>query len=196
MTQSVLFCATMLMLSLVASKAHAQGKTALAREAAEFVMGRFGKEAAKDGLAGLTRRIEALAIKHGDEAAMAVKKVGPRAFRLVEEAGEHGTESVQLMARYGDDAVWIVARKNRMAIFVKYGDPAAEAMMKHGEVAEPLLESAGKSAAGAFQSVTTQNGRRLAMMGQAGDLARIGRTPELLDAVAKYEKPILPSGTR
>ena len=95
------------------------------------------------------------------DAVLAVKKVGPQAFHLIEASGEYGAESVQLMARYGDDAVWIVARKNRLAIFVKYGDTAGEAMMKHGEIAEPLLESAGKSAAGAFQSVSPQNGRRL-----------------------------------
>lgn len=169
----------------------AQGKAALAREAAESVLGRFGKEAAKESVEGLTRKIESLALKHGDDAVLAVKKVGPQAFHLIEASGEYGAESVQLMARYGDDAVWIVARKNRLAIFVKYGDTAGEAMMKHGEIAEPLLESAGKSAAGAFRSVSPQNGRRLAMMGLDGDLARIGRTPELLDAVAKYGDPAM-----
>lgn len=169
----------------------AQGKSALAREAAESVIGRFGKEAAKESLEGMTRKIESLALKHGDEAVVAVKKVGPRTFRLIEESGEYGAESVKLMARYGDDAVWIVARKNRLAIFVKYGDTAGEAMMKHGEIAEPLLESAGKSAAGAFRSVSPQNGRRLAMMGLDGELSRIGRTPQLLDAVAKYGDPAM-----
>jgi len=164
----------------------AQGKVALAREAAEYVVGRFGKEAAKEGVEGLARKIEVLALKHGDEAVVAVKKVGPGTFRLVEEAGEHGLESVKLMAKYGDEAVWVVAKKNRMAIFVKYGDNAGQAMMKHGEIAEPLLESAGKSAAGALKSVSTQNGRRLAMMVEQKELAQIGRTPELLDVVAKY----------
>jgi hypothetical protein len=164
----------------------AQGKAAIAREAAEYVLGRFGKEAAKEGLEGLTRKIELLALKHGDEAVGAVRKVGPGTFRLVEEAGEHGLDAVKLMARYGDDAVWVVAKKNRMAIFVKYGDNAGEAMMRHGEVAEPLLDAAGKSAAGALKAVSTQNGRRLAIMQSEGELARIGRTPELLDVVAKY----------
>lgn len=164
----------------------AQGKAAIAREAAEYVIGKFGKEAAKEGLEGLSRKIEVLAIKHGDEAVVAVRKVGPGTFRLVEEAGEHGLDAVKIMAKYGDDAVWVVAKKNRMAIFVKYGDNAGEAMMRHGEVAEPLLDAAGKSAAGALKAVSTQNGRRLAIMQSEGELARIGRTPELLDAVAKY----------
>lgn len=166
--------------------APAQGKAAIAREAAEYILRGFGKEAAEVGLKGLTRKIELLMIKYGDEAVEAVKKVGPRTFRLVEEAGEHGLDAVKIMAKYGDNAVWVVAKKNRMAIFVKYGDDAGEAMIKHLEIAEPLLESAGKSAAGALKAVSTQSGRRLAMMQTEGELARIGRTPELLDVVAKY----------
>jgi hypothetical protein len=163
-----------------------QGKAALAREAAEYIMRKFGKEAAEVGVETLTRKIETLAIKHGDDVFLAVRKVGPRTLRLVEEAGEHGLESVKLMARYGDDAVWVVSKKNRLAIFVKYGDNAAESMMKHGEIAEPLLVSFGKPAAGAMKAVNSQNARRLAMMADDGQLAKIGQTPELLEVVAKY----------
>ena len=165
---------------------HAQGKAALAREAAEYVMRKFGKEAADVGVETLTRKIETLAIRHGDDVFLAVRKVGPRTLRIVEEAGEHGLESVKLMARFGDEAVWVVAKKNRLAIFVKYGDNAAESMMKHGEIAEPLLASFGKPAAGAMKAVNSQNARRLAMMADDGQLANIGRTPELLEVVAKY----------
>ena len=164
----------------------AQGKAALAREAAEYVMRKFGKEAAEVGVETLTQKLETLAVKHGDDVFLAVRKVGPRTIRIIEEAGEHGLESVKLMARYGDDAVWVVAKKNRMAIFVKYGDDAEETMMKHGEIAEPLLSSFGKPAAGALKSVSSQNARRLAMLADDGQLAKIGQTPELLEVVAKY----------
>ncbi len=164
----------------------AQGKATLAREAAEYLMRKFGKEASKVGVETLTRKIETLAIKHGDDVFIAVRKVGPRTLRIVEDAREHGTKSVKLMARYGDDAVWVVAKKNRMAIFVKYGDHAAEGMMKHGEIAEPLLTSFGKPAAGALKAVSSQNGRRLAMLAEDGQLAQIGQTPELLEVVAKH----------
>lgn len=164
----------------------AQGKAAVAREAAEVVLGRFGKEAAKEGVQGLTRKIELLAVKHGDDAIVAVKKVGPGTFRLVEEAGEHGAEAVKIMAKHGDEAVWVIAKKDRMAIFVKYGENAGDAMVRHKELAEPLLDLGGKSAAGALKSVSVQNGRRLAMMQGDGELARIGRTPELFDVVGKY----------
>ena len=138
------------------------------------------------GVETLTQKVSTLAAKHGDDAFDAVKKVGPRSFRLIEEAGEHGAQSVKLMARHGDDAVWVIAKPNRLTIFAKYGDDAAEAMMKHGEIAEPLLTALGKPAAGALKSVSEQGGRRLAMMAQDGELARIGRTTDLLEVIAKH----------
>lgn len=164
----------------------ADAKSKLAKETAEYVLRKFGKEAGEEGVETLARKVEVLTLKYGDDAAVAVKKVGPRAFRVVEEAGENGGETVKLMARHGDGAIWVVAQPSRMAIFAKYGDDAAEAMIKHGEVAEPLLRSIGKPAAGAFNAVSTKNGRRLAMMAEDGELAKIGESPELLSVIAKY----------
>lgn len=158
-------------------------KSKLAREAAEHVMARFGKETAQEGVETLTRKIEGLALRHGDEVFVAVRRFGPRTFRLVEEAGEHGDVVIQLLARRGDDAVWVVARRNRLALFVRFGDDAADAMVKHGEVAEPILESYGKPAASALQKVSPQNGRRIAMLSGDSDLDCAGRGEELLRVV-------------
>lgn len=155
------------------------------KEAAEYVVSKFGRESAEQGVETLTRKLEGLAVKHGDDAITAAKKVGPRTFRIVEEAGEHSQQAVKLMARSGNDAVWVVSKKNRLAIFVKYGDDAADAMMKHGEIAEPLIESIGKPAAGALKAISPQNGRRLAMMAEDRTLGTIGKTDELLEIVAK-----------
>ena len=166
--------------------AHAQGKAAIAREMAEYVMKKFGKEVADEGVETLTRKIETVILKYGDDGVVAVKNVGPRSFRLIEEAGENGVESVKLMAKYGDEAVWVVGKKGRLAIFVKYGDDAAEAMIKHGEIAEPLIGKFGDSAALALKSVSSQNARRISMLDDAGELAAIGRTPELLTVVGRY----------
>lgn len=166
--------------------AYAQGKAAIAREMAEYVMKKFGKEVADEGVETLTRKIETVIVKYGDDGAAAVKNVGPRSFRLIEEAGENGVESVKLMAKYGDEAVWVVGKKGRLAIFVKYGDDAAEAMIRHGEIAEPLIGKFGDSAAIALKSVSSQNARRISMLDDAGELAAIGRTPELLTVVGKY----------
>ena len=162
-----------LVLGLTPNLSVAQSKVRLAKEVAEYVLGKFGAEVGQEGVETLTQKVSTLAAKHGDDAFDAVKKVGPRSFRLIEEAGEHGAQSVKLMARHGDDAVWVIAKPNRLTIFAKYGDDAAEAMMKHGEIAEPLLTALGKPAAGALKSVSEQGGRRLAMMAQDGELARI-----------------------
>jgi len=180
------FTITTFLLIGIYGAADAGVKTKAAKEAAEYILGKFGKEAAEQGVETLTRKIEVLAVKHGDDAITAVKSVGPRIFRIVEEAGEHGSQAIKLMARHGDDAVWVVAKKNRLAIFVKYGDDAAESMMKHGELAEPLIQAMGKPAAGALNAVSKQNGRRLAMMADDGVLTKIGRTDEFLGVVRKH----------
>jgi hypothetical protein len=157
-----------------------------AKEAAEFVIRKFGKEAEEQGLETLTRKIESVSLKYGDEAATAVKKAGPRALRCIEQAGDNGLESVRLLARYGDEAVWVAGNKSRLALYAKYGDEAAEAMIKQGKIAEPLIASMGEPAAGALKAVSTQNGRRLAMMADDGSLAKIGRADELLSVVGKF----------
>jgi len=114
----------------IPSTVHAQGTAAIAREMAEYVMKKFGKEVADEGVETLTRKIE--------------------------------------------------------TIIVKYGDDAAEAMIKHGEIAQPLIGKFGDSAALALKTVSSQNARRISMLEDAGELATIGRTPELLTVVAKY----------
>jgi hypothetical protein len=157
-----------------------------AKEAAEFVIRKFGKEAEEQGLETLTRKIESLSLKYGDEATAAVKKVGPRALRCIEQAGDNGLESVRLLARYGDEAMWVAGNKSRLALYAKYGDEAAEAMIKQGKIAEPLIETMGEPAANALKTVSTQNGRRLVMMADDGSLAKIGRTDELLGVVGKF----------
>lgn len=68
------------------------------QEAAEVVSRKFGKQVAEMGLESLTRKMELLSAKYGDDALVAVEKVGPRTFRLVEEAGEDGLKSVKLLA--------------------------------------------------------------------------------------------------
>ncbi len=181
----IIFCVATLAFA-VASPAAAGVKTKAAKEAAEYVTRKFGKEAADQSVGTLTRKIEVLAVKNGDEAIIAVKRVGPRTFQIVEDAGENAGQAIKLMARKGDDALWVVAKKNRLATFAKYGDDAAEAMIKHGEVAEPLIDALGKPAAGALNAVSKQSARRMAMLADDGALAQIGRTDELLTVVSKY----------
>ena len=169
------------------SSLFAQGKAAMARELVEFVSRRFGKEVAEEGTEVLTRKVESLLVKYGDDVAEAVRKVGPRSVQLLDNAAAEGVEqSARLLAKHGDDAIWVVANQSRRAIASKLGDEAAEAMIKHGEIAEPILELAGQSGAAALRNVSTKGGRQLKMMLDDGALSKIGRTSELMNVVGKY----------
>ena len=66
------------------------------------------------------------------------------------------------------------------------GDDAAAALVRHKGVAEPLLETYGASAVKALASVSPQSGRRLAILSRSGDLAKIGRTEELMGVMSRF----------
>lgn len=178
---------TLVVVVVFPAVAFADVRTKVAREAAEVVIERFGKEAAKEGVEGLARKIEALALKHGEEAIEAVRRVGPKAFPLIEKAGPDGAKVVKLMARFGNDSViWIVRRPKGMAIFIKYGESGAEALVRHKGIAEPIIEKFNEAAVHALGSVNKQNGLRVAMMMNDGTLQKIGRTPALFEVIGKY----------
>jgi hypothetical protein len=167
--------------------AWADGKSRAAGEVAEYVLQRFGRQAVREGTEALARKIEAAAARHGDEVFTAVRKVGPRALPLVEEAGAHGRQAAQVLARHGEPgAAWVVSRPAAMKLVARHGDEAAAVLVKHAGVAEPVLEGFGAPAVRALAEVGPQGGRRLAMLMADGDLARIGRTPEVLEVIAKY----------
>jgi hypothetical protein len=173
-------------IALLPNKSLTASKATLAREAAEYVVKRFSKESAGEGVEVLARKAEALAATHGDEALAAFRKVGPRMFSVVDDAGEQSGDVVRLMAKYGDDADFVIATPSRLAMFSAHGDDAAKALIAHGEIAEPLINTLGQPAAGALAKLSSQNARRLAMMAGDGELAKIGRTPELLAVVQRF----------
>jgi hypothetical protein len=172
----------------------ADAKSRAAREVADYVLQRFGRKAVVEGAETLAGKIESYAARHGDDFLRAVKNVGPSAFRLVEEAGEHAPQVVGILAREGEHgAVWVVSRPKAMQLFLQHGEEAAAVLAKTRGVAEPAIATFGKPAVGAFGSLgTPQNVRRLAMMAsEGGELAQIGRAPEVLGALAKYGDPAL-----
>ena len=171
----------------------ADGKTKAAREVADYVFQRFGRQVVREGSEALARRIELAAAKHGDEIFEAVRRVGPRALPLVEEAGSHGSQAARIMAQHGEaGATWVVARPSAMNLVLRHGDGAAAVLAKHsGGIAEPVVEQFGAGAVRALEATGQQGGRRLAMMAADGELAKIGRTEELLAVVAKYGDPAM-----
>jgi hypothetical protein len=186
--------AVSLLMAAGSPPALADAKSRLAKEAAEYVMQRFGRQVAKEGVGSLAGKIESYAARHGDGFYAAVRRVGPRAFRLVEEAGEHSPQVVGVLSRFGEDgAVWVVSRPRAMKLFLQHGEEAAAVLAKTHGVAEPVVVALGKPAVTAFESLATkQSARRLAMMAsEGGELAAIGRTPEVLGIIGKYGDPAM-----
>jgi hypothetical protein len=157
-----------------------------AKEAAELILRKFGREAAEEGVEKLAIRIDALALKYGDDALLVARKGGPRALRAVEKAGSQGAVATKLLAREGDKALWIVEHPKRLELFASYGDDAAAAMLKHKALAEPLVSAFHKPAARALAQLDSRNARRLAMMADEGSLATIGRTDAVLSVIGRY----------
>ena len=152
-------------------------------------MRKFGREAAKDGASALARRIEQAAVAHGDDVFKAVRSVGPRGLHLIEEAGAHSKQVARLLAVHGEHgAVFVASKPRAMQLVLRHGEEAAAALVKSRGVALPAIESLGKPAIRAFGTIgSPRNARRLAMMAaDGGELARIGRTPEVLAVIGKY----------
>jgi hypothetical protein len=181
--------AALAVLPLAATPAAADGKSKAAQETAEFVLRKFGREAAKDGASALARRIERAAVTHGDDVFKAIRLAGPRGLHLIEEAGAHSRQVARLLATHGEHgAVYVASKPRAMQLVLRHGEEAAAALVKSRGVALPAVESLGKPAIRAFQAIgSPQNARRLAMMAsEGGELARIGRTPEVLTVIEKY----------
>jgi len=166
----------------------AQGRVQAARAAAEFIIERFGRPAAREGVEVLTRKIESAAARYGEEAIVAARRVGPQFFKVVEAAGAGGSRAVRIMAKHGEPGVvWVLSRPKGMQLLLLHGEEAAAVLIRHpGGIAEPFIEQFGGPAVKALQAVGPQSGRRLAMMLSEGELANIGRTPELMGVVAQY----------
>ncbi len=89
------------------------------QETAEAVFRKFGSKAAKNAPA-LASKIESLAVRYGDDAVLAVRKVGPKAFAMA--SGPHAAQAVRVLARHGEQgAVRVLSRPTAMNHFLRYG---------------------------------------------------------------------------
>lgn len=156
------------------------------RETVEFILKKFGKEATEFGTENLTKKVAFLASKYGEDAIIAMKKVGPASFKYIEDAGEQGGRLlIKIMAKHGSEALHVVAKPRRLAIFIKYGDEAGDAMLKHGEICDPLISQFGTPAVKALANVSdNQVARRIILMQDETGLAT--KMPEVLDIIGKY----------
>jgi hypothetical protein len=168
------------------SPARAGVASRAAEETAEAVLRTFGKEVAEEGTETLARRLERLALDHGEEALAAARRTGPAGIRAIEEAAENSDEVIKFLVRHGEDALWVTAKPGRLALFTKYGEDAGAAMVRHRQIAQTLIEDFGSPAARAMKSVASRNARRLVMIAEDSQLRHLARTNEVLEVVGRY----------
>ena len=177
---------SLLLVMVFNASATAGVKSKAGQETAEYLLKKFGVECGEETVETLTTKLGKYSVKYGDEAMDAIRKTGPRGFKLVEDAGDNAPEVVKLLNKHGSKGVHIAADPSKLALFAKHGDDAAKAMIKHPGVAEPLTEKFGRPAAKALQAVSSQNARRIAMMADDGSLTAAGQADELIIIVSKY----------
>lgn len=172
---------------MIPATANAQGIVGkAARETAEFLMGKFGRQVATEGAEKLAGRIATAAARHGDEVVTAVRRAGPQALKLVDDAGANAPQVIRLLSRYGDDAARLLSQPKAAFLVSRFGDDAAAVILKHEGIAEPLVEKFGSSAVSALGKVGARGGQRLAIMGEAGEIG-----PEMMGVIAKYGDPAM-----
>ena len=159
---------------------------AVGRAAADRLGRLLGREATPGAAGALAGRVEALAARHGDDAARAGVRVGPGAIPVIEGAGAEGGRAAALLARHGEAAAAVAADPRLLALWRRHGDDAARALVRHPGVAGPAIEALGAPAARALAALSPRSARRLAMMAESGELARMGRAGELLEVVRRH----------
>src|SRR5712691_6626744 len=97
-------------------------RSKVTRESAEYIISKFGKEVGKETVEALTEKLASISARHGEEALIALRKVGPRGLQIMTDAGEHAADAVKLMAKFGDEAAGVLSRPKGMAYVLKYGD--------------------------------------------------------------------------
>ena len=176
------FAFVVLAILAIAKPSEASVASKIVREAVEFTARKFGKEVAEEGLEKLTSRMASLAAKHGDEVVSAAfRKVGPKAGRVISEAGEQADVALRLLARHGDDGVSLAMRPASLKMISRFGDDGAEALLRHGTVGEQVIGQFAEGGVKALTQLTSQNGRRLAMLANEGVLK-----PQLIDVVCRH----------
>lgn len=156
------------------------------REAAEFIIGKFGKGAAGQTVEEVAEATAKAVAKHGDEALPLLRNSGHSGFAALKESGERAHDVLKLYARKGDEAIWVISQPKKLAIFIKHGDSAADALLKHPGIADNLIGRYGDDAVGALNGISRQSAQRLNMLAEDGVLSATQRSGELLPIIRKY----------
>ena len=162
-----------------------------ARQAAEFILQKFGKRVPTQTVEEVAAAVSGAAAKYGDEAVPYLKASGHAGFDALEQAGVKAPDVIKLYVKRGNEAVWIISKPEKLAIFIKHGDGAAEALIKHPGRADVLSARHWAECGGALNRISQQNAQRLGMSADEGLLSATQRSPELLGVIRKYGDPAM-----
>lgn len=182
----VLALITLATVLVLGPSAQASALATGAREAAEYILQKFGKRVPTQTSDELAREISRASSRHGSEAVGFLRSAGHTGFDVLEQAGPKAPDVIKLFVRRGDEAVWVVSKPEKLAIFIKHGDSAADALIKHPGIADALITRHGGVAADALSRVSQQSAQRLGIVAQDGLLTATPRSPELLDVIRKH----------
>ncbi len=157
----------------------------VARLAADEASRLLGRSAEHAAVITLSRRIERLAVAHGAEALVAVRRAGPEAVEVIERAGSHGALASHLLAEHGPEAIIIAREPALLELVARHGEDAARALVRHPGLARSVIESTGAPGARALAGLNSQNARRLAMLIDDGTLMRMGRQEALMNVIER-----------
>ena len=181
--RTLMFTALLTMAFAVPAQAGIGSKAA--GKLAEFLLKKFGKEAAGEGAEKLTAHIMKAAARHGDDVVRAVRKVGPKALTLVDDAGANAPSVLRLINHYGDDVVTGPEPTEGAGTGRPLRRRRGEGVDQAQGIAEPLIENLGSTRRQGGQCPRAASGAAARHDGR-GDLAAIGRTPELLEVIARH----------
>ena len=170
------------------ASAQAGVTTKAINETVEYLSKKFGKEMAETTVETVTKKVEVLAAKYGDNVVLdAAKKVGPQALKYADQAGDLAGDSLRIMARYGDNAIRVVSNPQALQLAAKYGDNATEAIIKHGpDMMAPVLSKYGDDAARAMSKLNQQEAIELATKITDGQLAKLAEPKKILNVIGQY----------
>ena len=157
-----------------------------AREAAEYILQKFGKRVPTQTADDVAREISRASTRHGSEAVGFLRAAGHTGFDVLEQAGPKAPDVIKFFVRRGDEAIWVVSKPEKLAIFIKHGDNAADALIKHPGIADSLITRHGWVAADALNRVSQQSAQRLGIVAQEGLLTSTSRSPELLGVIRRH----------
>jgi hypothetical protein len=168
------------------SAVHAGVPEQVARLAADEAARLLGRQAERTAVTTLSERIARLAVEHGPETLVAVRRAGPEAIESLERASHRGGLVSHLLAAHGSEALVIAREPVLLELVARHGDAAALALVRHPGLARTVIEASGAPGARALAGLSTQNARRLAMLTEDGVLLRMGRQGELLSAIERH----------